>query len=176
MMLAFIASANALMELKSLAPRGSAARLNMALLHYLTGVLVLLPAWPSMLFRLLGNGNRSVYGVNALSVNPRFSISRAFLMEAIMSAREPNYPACASSNTRPILKISEFNHLLAHRYPKSGIARAVVIQSAHCRRSSPIIQGARCVRLREFAVKCACDLVDAGTGLGTELSRRLTNT
>ncbi|MEP7157015.1 MAG: cytochrome b [Betaproteobacteria bacterium] len=54
LMLALIALAYALMELKSFAPRGSAARLNMALLHYLTGLLVLLLVWPRLLLRLLG--------------------------------------------------------------------------------------------------------------------------
>jgi cytochrome b561 len=41
LMLILIASAYALIELKSFAPRGSALRLNMALLHYLTGLIVL---------------------------------------------------------------------------------------------------------------------------------------
>jgi cytochrome b561 len=55
LMLVLIATTCALMELKSLAPRGSAVRVNMALMHYFLGLLIFALAWPRLLGHITGN-------------------------------------------------------------------------------------------------------------------------
>ncbi|MEO8103869.1 MAG: cytochrome b [Betaproteobacteria bacterium] len=52
LMLALIAVAYALMELKSLAPRGSELRINMANVHYLTGLTVFALVWLRLVLRM----------------------------------------------------------------------------------------------------------------------------
>lgn len=53
-MLVLIATTCALMELKSFVPRGSVLRVNMALTHYLLGLVIFALAWPRLLIRLVG--------------------------------------------------------------------------------------------------------------------------
>lgn len=54
LMLVLIATTCALMELKSVAPRGSELRVNMALLHYLLGLVIFVLAWPRLFIRFTG--------------------------------------------------------------------------------------------------------------------------
>ena len=52
LMFILVAVGYALMELKSLAPRGSDLRLNMATLHYLLGLVVFTLVWARLVLRL----------------------------------------------------------------------------------------------------------------------------
>jgi superoxide oxidase len=55
LMLVLIAAASALMEFKSISLRGSELRANMALMHYLLGIVIFAMVWPRLLSRLTGS-------------------------------------------------------------------------------------------------------------------------